>query len=122
ISHPQVLRRVGSANNTILAVVNPIFGSVSNGASNDSSQPGSTIVSGFTKTRCSPAAYLVPRLQPAAKPRLVSDRINSTFGKADAAASALPSTEALSTTITSLESGKERKTESRQASNLIFAL
>ncbi len=58
-------------------------------------------VSGFRRRMNSPLAWAMPRLQAAAKPRLAGQRMRLAWGNSLSTIWALPSQEALSTTIAS---------------------
>src|SRR5262245_15061592 len=79
----------------------PACGTIASAPTRAESAPGSTRASGLRNTIASPRVRSAPRLAPAAKPRFVAARTIVSHGCAAAAAVALSSSDALSTTITS---------------------
>ncbi len=86
------------------------------------SQSGSAVASGFSKTRICPLACVDPRLFPAPYPRFVGEVTRRTFGNEDRTNSAVPSVDALSTTIISKSRNVCRDSALRQAATYARAL
>src|SRR5262249_16558447 len=118
MSQPHALINSGQEARRIREVVSPISLESANGAINASSHPSRTVVSGFRKTRYSPAEAFAAAFTPAANPRLSRDARRLTDGKECATAAAFPSDDALSNTSSSQSDGNEAVTESRQARSL----